>query len=127
MLSAPFLSFSYFPLFFSFFCFVFTYFMPFKDQQLIIRVTPFTDSGRTLVFPVIECTLEEDHIIKVGRYASNKRDSCYFWPFRSKVVSRHHAEICTKQGRVSFMILKGSFIKLNRSTSEIPDLLQELF
>ncbi|CAO3662387.1 unnamed protein product [Rhizopus microsporus] len=74
--------------------------MSFKNQQLIIRVTPFTDSGRTLVFPVIECTLEEDHIIRVGRYASNKRDSCYFWPFRSKVVSRHHAEICTKQGRV---------------------------
>ncbi|KAI9278092.1 SMAD/FHA domain-containing protein [Sporodiniella umbellata] len=58
-----------------------------------LRVVPHLDSSQALIFPVVEYSLSEDQILKIGRSTLDKRNSPTLMSFRSKVVSRKHAEI----------------------------------
>jgi hypothetical protein len=71
-----------------------------------IRIVPHLESTRSLVFGVIERDVPDNTLLKIGRFTDK-----IFLPnritFKSKVVSRGHAEIWTEQGKVSKkMILK---------------------
>lgn len=65
-----------------------------------IRIVPHLESTRSLVFGVIERDVAENTLLKIGRFTDK-----IFLPnritFKSKVVSRGHAEIWTEQGKVS--------------------------
>ncbi|KAI7849429.1 hypothetical protein BDC45DRAFT_520751 [Circinella umbellata] len=73
-----------------------------------IRIVPHLDSPRSLVFSVIERDVQENAILKIGRFTER-----FLSPnritFRSKVVSRGHAEIWTEGGKF--------FIRDTRSSS----------
>ncbi|KAI9254450.1 hypothetical protein BDA99DRAFT_158014 [Phascolomyces articulosus] len=73
-----------------------------------IRIVPHLDSPRSLVFSVIERDVRQDTILKIGRFTER-----FLSPnritFRSKVVSRGHAEIWTEGGKF--------FIRDTRSSS----------
>ncbi|KAI8138894.1 SMAD/FHA domain-containing protein [Fennellomyces sp. T-0311] len=63
-----------------------------------IRIVPHLDSPRSLVFNVIEREVRDDTVLKIGRFTER-----FLSPnritFRSKVVSRGHAEIWTEGGK----------------------------
>jgi len=65
-----------------------------------IRIVPHLESTRSLVFGVIERDVPDNTLLKIGRFTDK-----IFLPnritFKSKVVSRGHAEIWTEQGKVS--------------------------
>ncbi|KAI8875770.1 SMAD/FHA domain-containing protein [Backusella circina FSU 941] len=63
-----------------------------------LRIVPHLDSSHSLVFPVMEYTLQDATILKMGR-TTDKRLSPVHMTFRSKVVSRRHAEIWIEQGK----------------------------
>ncbi|KAI9491856.1 hypothetical protein BDB00DRAFT_873890 [Zychaea mexicana] len=73
-----------------------------------IRIVPHLDSPRSLVFSVIERDVRGDTVLKIGRFTER-----FLSPnritFRSKVVSRGHAEIWTEGGKF--------FIRDTRSSS----------
>lgn len=64
-----------------------------------IRIVPHLESSRSLVFGVIERDVRENIVIKIGRFTDR-----FLTPnritFRSKVVSRGHAELWTEDGKV---------------------------
>ena len=73
-----------------------------------IRIVPHLDSPRSLVFGVIERDVQENAILKIGRFTER-----FLSPnritFRSKVVSRGHAEIWTEGGKVNYLLYFVSF------------------
>lgn len=64
-----------------------------------IRIVPHLDSSRSLVFSIIERDLTEDTVLKIGRFTDRFLTSNRI-TFRSKVVSRGHAEIWSTGGKV---------------------------
>lgn len=64
-----------------------------------IRIVPHLESSRSLVFAVIERDVRENTVIKIGRFTDR-----FLTPnritFRSKVVSRGHAELWSEDGKV---------------------------
>ncbi|KAJ8653095.1 hypothetical protein O0I10_011236 [Lichtheimia ornata] len=64
-----------------------------------IRIVPHLESSRSLVFGVIERDVRENIVIKIGRFTDR-----FLTPnritFRSKVVSRGHAELWTEDGKL---------------------------
>lgn len=66
-----------------------------------IRIVPHLESSRSLVFGVIERDVRENTVIKIGRFTDR-----FLTPnritFRSKVVSRGHAELWTEDGKVRY-------------------------
>lgn len=64
-----------------------------------IRIVPHLDSSRSLVFSIIERDLTEDTVLKIGRFTDRFLTSNRI-TFRSKVVSRGHAEIWSSGGKV---------------------------
>ncbi|KAI8369628.1 SMAD/FHA domain-containing protein [Radiomyces spectabilis] len=73
----------------------------------VIRIVPHLDSPRSLVFAIVERELREGVAIKIGRFTDK-----FFMPtrvtFRSKVVSRGHAEIWTENNMVYIRDTKSS-------------------
>lgn len=68
-----------------------------------LRFVPHLDSNKALVFPVIEITLRESVVLKIGRSindTSRQQQPPSHITFRSKVVSRKHAEIFLQLGKV---------------------------
>lgn len=65
-----------------------------------IRVVPHLDSSQALLFPVMEYTLKESEIITIGRSTADRNQKSSQMAFRSKVVSRKHAKIYLKSGKV---------------------------
>lgn len=68
-----------------------------------LRFVPHLDSSKALVFPVVEITLHESVVFKIGRSindTSRQQQSLTNITFRSKVVSRKHAEIFLELGKV---------------------------
>ncbi|KAI9311066.1 SMAD/FHA domain-containing protein [Dichotomocladium elegans] len=63
-----------------------------------IRIVPQLDSPRSLVFQVIERDLHENTILKIGRF-NDRTLLPNRIAFRSKVVSRGHAEIWIENGK----------------------------
>jgi hypothetical protein len=93
-----------------------------------LRIVPHLDSSHSLVFPVMEYTLQDATVLKMGR-TTDKRHSPVHMTFRSKVVSRRHAEIWIEQGKVKSCLYKEklpSFIQKPAIsfTFVIPNLLQ---
>ncbi|KAG2182553.1 hypothetical protein INT43_007484 [Umbelopsis isabellina] len=72
-----------------------------------IRIVPHLESTRSLVFGVIERDVPENTLLKIGRFTDKM-----FLPnritFKSKVVSRGHAEIWTEQGKFYIKDTKSS-------------------
>ncbi|KAI7878948.1 SMAD/FHA domain-containing protein [Lichtheimia hyalospora FSU 10163] len=64
-----------------------------------IRIVPHLESSRSLVFGVIERDVRENNVIKIGRFTDR-----FLTPnritFRSKVVSRGHAELWNEDGKL---------------------------
>ncbi|ORY96446.1 hypothetical protein BCR43DRAFT_276597 [Syncephalastrum racemosum] len=60
-----------------------------------IRIVPHLDSPRSLVFSIIERDVRNDTVLKIGRF-TDRFMSPNRITFRSKVVSRGHAEIWTE-------------------------------
>ena len=69
-----------------------------------IRIVPHLDSSRSLVFSIIERDLTEDTVLKIGRFTDRFLTSNRI-TFRSKVVSRGHAEIWSTGGKVCIYTL----------------------
>lgn len=71
-----------------------------------IRIVPHLESSRSLVFAVIEQDVRENTVIKIGRFTDR-----FLTPnritFRSKVVSRGHAELWSEDGKVVKTYLLG--------------------
>ncbi|KAI7875806.1 SMAD/FHA domain-containing protein [Lichtheimia hyalospora FSU 10163] len=72
-----------------------------------IRIVPHLDSSRSLVFSIIERDLTEDTVLKIGRFTDRFLTSNRI-TFRSKVVSRGHAEIWSTGGKVYIRDTKSS-------------------
>jgi pSer/pThr/pTyr-binding forkhead associated (FHA) protein len=72
------------------------------QKKMKIRVIPHLDSAKALVFPVMEFTLEESVALKIGRSDARSSQSPAHMTFKSKVVSRKHAEIYLESGKVSY-------------------------
>lgn len=68
-----------------------------------LRIVPHLDSTRSLVFGIIERDVTDDTLLKIGRF-TDKYISPTRITFKSKVVSRGHAEIWAKNGKVSEVI-----------------------
>lgn len=66
-----------------------------------LRIVPHLNSSQALVFPIMEYTIDEADIITIGRSVAEKKVSKSQMTFRSKVVSRKHAEIFVEAGKVS--------------------------
>ncbi|ORX56419.1 SMAD/FHA domain-containing protein [Hesseltinella vesiculosa] len=72
-----------------------------------LRIVPHLDTNRSLVFNVIERDLSDGTIIKIGRF-TDKIIIPTRITFKSKVVSRGHAEIWTKNGKFYIRDTKSS-------------------
>lgn len=57
-----------------------------------IRIVPHLDGAQSLIFNVLERDFEEDTVLKLGRF-TDKLNQLDKITFKSKVVSRGHAEI----------------------------------
>ncbi|KAF9581183.1 hypothetical protein BGW38_001899 [Lunasporangiospora selenospora] len=64
-----------------------------------IRIVPHLDAPRSLHFEVVDKDVPEGFILKIGRF-TDKQNLPNRITFKSKVVSRGHAEIYTEQGKV---------------------------
>jgi pSer/pThr/pTyr-binding forkhead associated (FHA) protein len=68
-----------------------------------IRLCPALDgSSRSLPFPPLERDIPDGVVLKLGRFAERRDTPNYCITFRSKVVSRTHAEIWYEEG--SFLL-----------------------
>ncbi|KAF9546336.1 hypothetical protein EC957_009825 [Mortierella hygrophila] len=63
-----------------------------------IRIVPHLDAPRSLHFEVVDKDVPEGFILKIGRF-TDKQALPNRVTFKSKVVSRGHAEIYTERGR----------------------------
>ncbi|GAN06789.1 SMAD/FHA domain-containing protein [Mucor ambiguus] len=85
-----------------------------EENQHKLRVVPHLDSSSALVFPVMEFTLSGSAVVHIGRsitIENNKRSqppSAKQMTFRSKVVSRTHAEIFVQGSKVYIRDLESS-------------------
>lgn len=66
-----------------------------------LRIVPHLNSSQALVFPIMEYSLDGTDAITIGRSVTEKKVSKTQMTFRSKVVSRKHAEIFLEAGKVS--------------------------
>ncbi|KAI9266449.1 hypothetical protein BDA99DRAFT_436682 [Phascolomyces articulosus] len=75
---------------------------PNDDGEVHIRLVPHvTYNSQCHVFDVIERSLQQGVILKLGRYNNNRRtNNSNHLSFKSKVVSRSHAELWCENGRV---------------------------
>ncbi|KAI9333499.1 SMAD/FHA domain-containing protein [Pilaira anomala] len=73
-----------------------------------IRVVPHLDSSQALIFPVMEYILKESEIITIGRSTADRNPKSSQMAFRSKVVSRKHAKIYLKSGKVYIQDIQSS-------------------
>ncbi|KAI8341057.1 hypothetical protein BC941DRAFT_415734 [Chlamydoabsidia padenii] len=72
-----------------------------------LRIVPHLDTSRSLVFSVIERDVTDGSPLKIGRF-TDKYSSPTRITFKSKVVSRGHAEIWTKNGKFYIRDTKSS-------------------
>jgi pSer/pThr/pTyr-binding forkhead associated (FHA) protein len=74
--------------------------MPLKNKNTI-RIVPHLDSAHSLVFNIIERDLftNDKAVLKIGRFIDRFFDMNRI-TFKSKVVSRGHAEIWVKNDQV---------------------------
>ncbi|KAI8140801.1 SMAD/FHA domain-containing protein, partial [Fennellomyces sp. T-0311] len=71
------------------------------DDDLHIRLVPHvTYTSQCYVFDVIERTLQHGGVLKFGRYNNDRQPNSNRLSFRSKVVSRSHAELWVDDGKV---------------------------
>ena len=80
--------------------------MSFKKNH--IRIVPHLDTSHSLVFDIIERDLLTDTVLKIGRF-TDRFFNMNRITFKSKVVSRGHAEIWVENGQVNIMILSRYF------------------
>jgi hypothetical protein len=64
-----------------------------------IRIVPHLDAPRSLHFEVVDKDVPQGFVLKIGRF-TDKQALPNRVTFKSKVVSRGHAEIYTDQGKV---------------------------
>jgi len=81
---------------------------PQQDQPPAIRIVPHIEGPRSLHFDIIEREVPEGVVIKIGRF-TDKAHVPNRVTFKSKVVSRGHAEIWSEGGKF--------FIKDTKSSS----------
>lgn len=74
-----------------------------------LRIVPHLDTSRSLVFTVVERDVTDGTILKIGRF-TDKYSSPTRITFKSKVVSRGHAEMWTKNGKVSYFLYYYHFL-----------------
>ncbi|KAK4512894.1 uncharacterized protein ATC70_003604 [Mucor velutinosus] len=85
-----------------------------EENQHKLRIVPHLDSSSALVFPIMEFTLNGSAVVHIGRsiaVENNKRPqppSAKQMTFRSKVVSRTHAEIFVQGSKVYIRDLESS-------------------
>ncbi|CAG8799290.1 1058_t:CDS:2, partial [Cetraspora pellucida] len=77
------------------------------DQGPAIRIVPHIDGPRSLHFDIIEREVPEGVLIKIGRF-TDKTQAPNRVTFKSKVVSRGHAEIWTESGKFYIRDTKSS-------------------
>ncbi|KAF9088193.1 hypothetical protein BGX29_000401, partial [Mortierella sp. GBA35] len=63
-----------------------------------IRIVPHLDAPRSLHFEVVDKDVPEGFVLKIGRF-TDKQALPNRVTFKSKVVSRGHAEIFTEHGK----------------------------
>ncbi|KAI8067900.1 SMAD/FHA domain-containing protein [Gongronella butleri] len=76
-------------------------------QTSHLRIVPHLDTSRSLVFGVIERDLNDGTVLKIGRFTDKSLIPTRI-TFKSKVVSRGHAEIWTKNGKFYIRDTKSS-------------------
>jgi len=64
-----------------------------------IRIVPHLDAPRSLHFEVVDKDVPQGFVLKIGRF-TDKQALPNRVTFKSKVVSRGHAEIYSDQGKV---------------------------
>ncbi|KAF9933035.1 hypothetical protein FBU30_006711 [Linnemannia zychae] len=72
-----------------------------------IRIVPHLDAPRSLHFDVVDKDVPEGFVLKIGRF-TDKQSLPNRVTFKSKVVSRGHAEIFTEQGKFYIRDTKSS-------------------
>ncbi|KAF9969940.1 hypothetical protein BGZ65_011506, partial [Modicella reniformis] len=72
-----------------------------------IRIVPHLDAPRSLHFEVVDKDVPEGFVLKIGRF-TDKQSLPNRVTFKSKVVSRGHAEIFTEQGKFYIRDTKSS-------------------
>ncbi|KAG0228482.1 hypothetical protein BGX31_006563, partial [Mortierella sp. GBA43] len=63
-----------------------------------IRIVPHLDAPRSLHFDVVDKDVPEGFVLKIGRF-TDKQNLPNRVTFKSKVVSRGHAEIFSENGK----------------------------
>ncbi|RIA83991.1 hypothetical protein C1645_742686 [Glomus cerebriforme] len=89
---------------------------PQQDQPPAIRIVPHIEGPRSLHFDIIEREVPEGVNIKIGRF-TDKANVPNRVTFKSKVVSRGHAEIWSEGGKFLIRDTKsssGTFLNHNR-------------
>ncbi|GES88432.1 SMAD/FHA domain-containing protein [Rhizophagus clarus] len=89
---------------------------PPQDQPPAIRIVPHIEGPRSLHFDIIEREVAEGVVIKIGRF-TDKANVPNRVTFKSKVVSRGHAEIWNEDGKFLIRDTKsssGTFLNHNR-------------
>jgi hypothetical protein len=72
-----------------------------EDKPPHVRIVPSLEApGQSLIFPVIEMDLENGNWVKIGRF-TDRRNLPNRVTFRSKVVSRAHAEMWSEGRKVN--------------------------
>ncbi|CAO3596142.1 unnamed protein product [Absidia cylindrospora] len=72
-----------------------------------LRIVPHLDTSQSLVFTVVERDVTDGTLLKIGRF-TDKYASPTRITFKSKVVSRGHAELWTKNGKFYIRDTKSS-------------------
>ncbi|KAG0174944.1 hypothetical protein DFQ28_003632 [Apophysomyces sp. BC1034] len=78
-----------------------------EDPIPQLRIVPHLDSPRSLVFSVIERDVGEGTLLKIGRFTDRLLSPTRI-TFKSKVVSRSHAELWTEHGKFYIRDTKSS-------------------
>ncbi|KAG0252221.1 hypothetical protein BG011_007115 [Mortierella polycephala] len=96
-----------------------------------IRIVPHLDAPRSLHFDVVDKDIPDGFVLKIGRF-TDKQALPNRVTFKSKVVSRGHAEIYTEQGKFYIRDTKsssGTFLNHVRlsppGTPSVPTLLKD--
>src|SRR6185436_6203507 len=73
------------------------------EQTPSIRIVPHVEGPRSLQFDIIEREVPDGTNIKIGRF-TDKANLPNRVTFKSKVVSRGHAEIWSESGKVGYKL-----------------------
>ncbi|KAI9489548.1 SMAD/FHA domain-containing protein, partial [Zychaea mexicana] len=74
---------------------------PCDDDEICVRLVPHvTYNSQCFVFDVIERSLQQGAVLKFGRYNNSWQHDLNRLSFKSKVVSRSHAELWSEDGKV---------------------------